>query len=573
MIIHEISTSLKNLEKINTIKHYLDNIVIDKTTNNIDFYIFDENLNKLQNLNISYQVKVEDLTNFYSSRLQDKTTRNISKIDVYGSMGNYMTFQEIENKLDSLYKKFPFFISHKISIGKSFERRDIWALHVSSQSLKSVNKRQEILLTGLHHAREVITYTSLIYYVEWLCINYNKNKIAKHILDTKDLWIIPCLNPDGLVYNQKIAPNGGGLFRKNRRVTTNNSYLSGVDLNRNYGHKWGLNNVGSSSNPESNQYRGSRAFSEPETWALNLFVRTRNICSNINHHSYGNAILYPYGYDNKSSHLSASEQQCYNDLSEIITENLPNYEYGTGADLYYPVNGDATDWFYKQSINKKPILSWTTELGSNQDGFWPKKDRIIPICNEAVEINNKLCLISSAYYIMNYTREDDLINVEVKNKGMLPSDSKLVVKLQFDESYIDIISEKELSFFIPPGEKIEFQIHYRIISDLFIETSLQIHYSDETSLKNKETIKINSDYYNSVQPQLTKNDAYMLLDYQNNSSIEIVKSNGYTLEQTLRLYLDMDGTGYLEKILNKSNVDSSFTSGYLKNIIDLLLDN
>ena len=77
-----------------------------------------------------------------------------------------------------------------------------------------------------HHAREVITYTSLIYYVEWLCINYNKNKIAKHILDTKDLWIIPCLNPDGLVYNQKIAPNGGGLFRKNRRVTTNNSYLS-----------------------------------------------------------------------------------------------------------------------------------------------------------------------------------------------------------------------------------------------------------------------------------------------------------------------------------------------------------
>ena len=39
----------------------------------------------------------------------------------------------------------------------------------------------------------------------------------------------------------------------------------GVDLNRNYGYKWGYDNSGSSNYTGDETYRGPYAFSEPET--------------------------------------------------------------------------------------------------------------------------------------------------------------------------------------------------------------------------------------------------------------------------------------------------------------------
>ena len=40
---------------------------------------------------------------------------------------------------------------------------------------------------------------------------------------------------------------------------------SGVDINRNYGYKWGHDQIGSSSDPCDDSFRGAEsAFSEPE---------------------------------------------------------------------------------------------------------------------------------------------------------------------------------------------------------------------------------------------------------------------------------------------------------------------
>ena len=91
------------------------------------------------------------------------------------------------------------------------------------------------------------------------------------------MWFIPIVNPDGYFYNETIAPDGGGMHRKNRRSNPQNSNCNtgtqqGVDLNRNYGYNWGANNSGSSGNPCSAVYRGSSAFSEPETEAVSNFI-------------------------------------------------------------------------------------------------------------------------------------------------------------------------------------------------------------------------------------------------------------------------------------------------------------
>ena len=42
---------------------------------------------------------------------------------------------------------------------------------------------------------------------------------AEAMLATRALWFIPCLNPDAYVANEKDRPRGGGMVRKNRRVS------------------------------------------------------------------------------------------------------------------------------------------------------------------------------------------------------------------------------------------------------------------------------------------------------------------------------------------------------------------
>ena len=84
---------------------------------------------------------------------------------------------------------------------------------------------------------------------------------------------IPVINPDGYVYNELIEPDGGGMHRKNRRNTNcGNGTTRGVDLNRNFGYEWGADNIGSSSDPCSEVYRGDSAFSEPEAQAVRDFI-------------------------------------------------------------------------------------------------------------------------------------------------------------------------------------------------------------------------------------------------------------------------------------------------------------
>ncbi|HMP31616.1 MAG TPA: M14 family zinc carboxypeptidase, partial [Saprospiraceae bacterium] len=91
------------------------------------------------------------------------------------------------------------------------------------------------------------------------------------------------------------APNGGGMWRKNAYKNAAGTVV-GVDLNRNYGYKWGYDNEGSSINPASETYRGPSAFSEPETQAMSSFVTDHNFKLCLNFHSHGNFLIHPWGH-------------------------------------------------------------------------------------------------------------------------------------------------------------------------------------------------------------------------------------------------------------------------------------
>lgn len=105
-----------------------------------------------------------------------------------------------------------------------------------------------------------------------------------------DWYILPVHNPDGYEYTHKTDR----LWRKNR---SGSGRCAGVDLNRNYGYKWG--GKGTSQNPCTEIYAGKGPFSEPETAAVKRFFdNTKDkFFAFLTFHSYGQYILHPWGYD------------------------------------------------------------------------------------------------------------------------------------------------------------------------------------------------------------------------------------------------------------------------------------
>ena len=76
----------------------------------------------------------------------------------------------------------------------------------------------EVMYDGLIHGREAISHQQLLYFMKYLCENYGSDPMVTYLVDTKELYFIPIVNPDGYLYNEAMWPSGGGIWRKNRRL-------------------------------------------------------------------------------------------------------------------------------------------------------------------------------------------------------------------------------------------------------------------------------------------------------------------------------------------------------------------
>ena len=487
---------------------------IYRTNEYIQFVISQYDLDKLILENITYEVIHEDIEEFYKSRLiQNYSSRDFN----YGSMGGYYTFQEIEENIDELISLYPNIISEKISIGLSLEGRNIWALKVSDNPNMNEGEPQA-LYTGLHHSREPMSYMNLFYFMHWLGENYNSDLLAQHLVNNRELWFIPAINPDGLVYNQTIAPDGGGMQRKNTRDSCSSTPI-GVDLNRNYGYLWGYDNEGSSPDGCSETYRGTSPFSEPETQAVRDFVNQHNFKINFNYHSYSDLLIYPFGYEYENN-APQEDIDIFIEYGEDMVQ-YNGYTLGTGPDLLYPVNGDACDWMYGEA----DIFSYTPEIGGNSDGFWPPTQRILPLAQENLYPNQVLALNAGSKYDVNISLDSESFNsndiyplfISIMNRGL--SDSNGAVK-------VDIITSENIIF-----ELNQFTLN-ELDSREYIDLG-DISYfelSNQSSNGSIETITVNvydNDYYyysESIEILIGEPISYIFDDFESNSSWQIGSS-------------------------------------------------
>ncbi len=320
-----------------------------------------EEVNRLRSSGYDVEIVYEDVVAFYQSRL------------AWGKpMGGYHTYSEVAAALDSMHTLYPSLTTTKTNIGNSLEGRAIWAFKISDNP--DVDEDEpEVFYNALIHAREPISMEVLLYFMKDLLQKYGTDSLSTYLVNNRELWFVPVINPDGYEYNRQTDPNGGGMWRKNRRNCGGGD--TGIDLNRNWGYMWGFDDEGSSPYCSDETYRGASGFSEPETQVLRNFINSRHFKMTLDNHTFGMYLLYPWGYDR----LYTPHQNLYVAIADSMAD-LNGHTPGTPWELLYPVNGGSIDWEYGDTISKPMIIAISPEIGTQDDGFWPPSSRILPLC-------------------------------------------------------------------------------------------------------------------------------------------------------------------------------------------------
>ena len=275
----------------------------------------------------------------------------------------YHSFAEMVTDIHAVETAHPDIV-HVFSIGKSFQGRDIWAAKISD-NVATDEAEPEVMFDALHHAREHMTVEQALYLLHLLADNYGTDPQITNLVDSREIWIIFAVNPDGFVYDLTCAGSSHPPYcawRKNRQPNAGTSAI-GTDLNRNYSTHFACCG-GSSSSPSSIIYRGPKAFSAPETRAVRDFVLSRRIGgiqqikAHITFHTNGELILWPYGYTktNIPTDMTSLDHATFVALGRAMASRN-GYTAEQSSDLYI-TDGDEIDWLY----GTQRIFSFTWEL-------------------------------------------------------------------------------------------------------------------------------------------------------------------------------------------------------------------
>jgi carboxypeptidase T len=277
---------------------------------------------------------------------------------------NYHNYAEMVANLEALAAEHPDKV-HLFSLGESYEGRDLIGVRISNDATDN-GSEPGVFFVGQHHAREHMT-VEIVLSLAQLFAESSRITIG-NLVYTRQIYLVPSLNPDGSEYD--IATGAYRFWRKNRQP---NAQAVGTDQNRNYSYRWGCCG-GSSGNGGSETYRGPSPLSTPEDARMADFMTAHpNVKTGISYHSYGDLILYPYGYtyDDLPPDMQPIDRQTFVAMGAEM-QRTTGYHAQQSSDLYI-TDGDWNDWMYGE-LHRWPI---TIELPGHGYGFYPP-DEFIP---------------------------------------------------------------------------------------------------------------------------------------------------------------------------------------------------
>ncbi|KUN98531.1 M14 family metallopeptidase [Streptomyces caeruleatus] len=286
----------------------------------------------------------------------------------------YHNYAEMTSEINSLVSANSSIASQRV-IGTSYQGRNIVAIKISD-NVATDESEPEVLFTHHQHAREHLTVEMALYLLRELTSDYGSDSRVTSMVNNREIWIVPDLNPDGGEYD--IASGSYRSWRKNRQPNSGSSAV-GTDLNRNWNYRWGCCG-GSSGSASSDTYRGASAESAPEVKVVADFVRSRvvggvqQIKAGVDFHTYSELVLWPFGYtySDTTTGMTADDRNAFATVGQKMAASN-GYTPEQSSDLYI-TDGSIDDWLW----GNQKIFAYTFEMypRSGGGGFYPPDEVI-----------------------------------------------------------------------------------------------------------------------------------------------------------------------------------------------------
>lgn len=331
-----------------------------------------DQLGRLKAIGVPYDILIEDLQAHADAHAADMRAirqREATQTPDESRRGagvhddswftTYRTLDEITQYCENLALQRPELASIS-TIGQSWEGRDMFSITISGPDTVAnpVNERPALFIFSTVHAREWIAPMTTCYIASKLVSDYDADDQVRMLLDHARVVVVPVGNPDGYSYTWSVER----YWRKSRRDNGDGRF--GVDINRNWSFVWG--GEGADRGTGGDTYRGTVAFSEPETRALRdvAIGLGDSLVGHIDYHAYGRLIMWPYGYSSQAITPMPFDEELI-DVATCMSHAISD----TTGVVYAPIQitdlyaaaGNSVDWFFGIAHS----MSYAIELGTS----------------------------------------------------------------------------------------------------------------------------------------------------------------------------------------------------------------
>jgi len=247
----------------------------------------------------------------------------------------YHTYTQIGSELAATEAAYPT-LCKVYNLGQTVQNRPMWAIRISD-NVDVDEDEPEVRYISTIHGDEIVGVEMCMNLIDYLVTGYESDPRVTNIVDSIELWIVPCMNPDGFVAGQRYNQNG-------------------IDLNRSFPDPF--------TSPEN-----SAAGREPETGNIINWTAGRSFTLGANLH--GGTLVVNYPFDNNASGSSVYTASPDDDLFIEISEqysvhNAPmwsssSFYHGiTNGAAWYAISGGLQDWGYRYMGSNEVTIELST---------------------------------------------------------------------------------------------------------------------------------------------------------------------------------------------------------------------
>ncbi|RKX71932.1 hypothetical protein DRP43_01945, partial [candidate division TA06 bacterium] len=280
--------------------------IVDKNKNTVTIYIHDYQLDELKGLGYEVEVVIDDIQAYTKERISYNP-----KVDT-SLTSHYHSYDQTVAIMDSIAQLHPD-ICKLDTIGYSVQGRIMLAMKISD-NVNIKEDEAEMRIVGCYHGNEYPASEIPLFMIAYLTEEYGLDSYITHLVDNREIWIMPIYNPDGHVSDSRYNANG-------------------IDLNRNMGYMW------------TGEGGDTEAYGQPETEAMYKWSQRENFTLGLTYHTYHPAVNYIWNYTPKRSADSTMVLQYANIYGDSTASHGDAYWVTEGYD-WYRITGDLNDYSY-----------------------------------------------------------------------------------------------------------------------------------------------------------------------------------------------------------------------------------